>query len=198
MAATMEAPRTPMLNTRHPKFSPRSDISAALIWPMQSRPAEAPPEANAAAPRDQHRARQTLGQQRAERGIPTRDIHKAMSYERMDKRAEELEAEVATWMDAAAAADASEDAAFGRDKSGEEMPAWVGDKKRRAEKIRAAKAELEAEARAATEAERKAGPRRTRSGKPKAARNPADPPPHPQKTRTRKRRRTSPIRKAAS
>ena len=82
--------------------------------------------------------------------------HKAMSYERMAKRAEELEAEVAAWMDAAAKADASEDAAFGRDKSGEEMPAWVGDKKRRAEKIRAAKAELEAEARAAAEAERKA------------------------------------------
>ena len=74
----------------------------------------------------------------------------------MGKRAEELEAEVAAWMDAAAKADASEDAAFGRDKSGEEMPAWVGDKKRRAEKIRAAKAELEAEARAAAEAERKA------------------------------------------
>src|SRR6516165_10834781 len=53
-------------------------------------------------------------------------------------------------------ADASEDAAFGCDKSGEEMPAWVGDKKRRAEKIRAAKAELEAEARAAAEAEGKA------------------------------------------
>ena len=82
--------------------------------------------------------------------------HKAMSYERMGERAAELEAEVAAWMDAAATADAGEDAAFGRDKSGEEMPAWVGDKKRRAEKIRAAKAELEAEARAAAEAERQA------------------------------------------
>ena len=82
--------------------------------------------------------------------------HKAMSYKRMGKRADELEAEVTAWMDAAAKADAGEDAAFGRDKSGEEMPAWVGDKKRRAEKIRAAKAELEAEARAAAEAERKA------------------------------------------
>jgi transposase len=78
--------------------------------------------------------------------------HKAMSYERMAKRAAELEAEVAGWMDAAAAADGGEDAAFGRDK----MPAWVGDKKRRAEKIRLAKAELEAEARAAAEAERQA------------------------------------------
>jgi len=82
--------------------------------------------------------------------------HKAMSYERMGKRAAELEAEVAGWMDAAAKADASEDAAFGRDKSGEEMPSWVGDKKRRAEKIRAAKAELEGEAKAAAEAERQA------------------------------------------
>ena len=79
-----------------------------------------------------------------------------MSYDRMGKRAEELEAQVAGWMDAAAAADAKEDAAFGRDKSGEEMPDWVADKKRRAEKIRAAKAELEAEARAAASAERQA------------------------------------------
>ena len=82
--------------------------------------------------------------------------HKAMSYERMGKRAAELEAEVDAWMDAAAAADAGEDAAFGRDKSGDEMPDWVADKKRRAEKIRTAKAELEAEAKAAAEAERQA------------------------------------------
>jgi transposase len=82
--------------------------------------------------------------------------HKAMSYGRMAERAAELEAEVAGWMDAAAAADGREDAAFGRDKSGDEMPDWVADKKRRAEKIRAAKAELEAEAKAAAEAERQA------------------------------------------
>jgi len=82
--------------------------------------------------------------------------HKAMSYARMAERAAELETEVAGWMDAAAAADAGEDAAFGRDKSGDEMPDWVADKKRRAEKIRAAKAELEAEAKAAAEAERQA------------------------------------------
>jgi transposase len=75
--------------------------------------------------------------------------HKAMSYERMAKRAAELEAEVARWLSAAAASDAEEDKAFGRDKSGEEMPNWVADKKKRAEKIRAAKAELEAEAKAA-------------------------------------------------
>jgi transposase len=78
--------------------------------------------------------------------------HKAMSYERMEKRAAELEAEVANWLSSAEAADAEEDKLYGRDKSGEEMPDWVADKKRRAETIRAAKAALEAEAKAAAEA----------------------------------------------
>ena len=82
--------------------------------------------------------------------------HKAMSYERMEKRAAELEAEVARWLSAAEAADAEEDRAFGRDKSGDELPDWVADKKKRAEKIRAAKAELEAEAKAAAAAKAKA------------------------------------------
>ena len=82
--------------------------------------------------------------------------HKAMSYERMEKRAAELEAEVERWLSAAEAADAEEDRAFGRDKSGEELPEWVADKKKRVEKIRAAKAELEAEAKAAAAAKAKA------------------------------------------
>ena len=82
--------------------------------------------------------------------------HKAMSYERMGKRAAELEAEVARWLSAAEAADAEEDKAFGRDRSGEELPDWIADKKKRAEKIRAAQAELEAEARAAAAAKARA------------------------------------------
>src|SRR5436305_4687189 len=82
--------------------------------------------------------------------------HKAMSYERMEKRAAELEAEVAKWLSAAEAADAAEDRLHGRDKTGDEMPEWVADKKRRAERIRQAKAELEAEAKAAAEAKLKA------------------------------------------
>ena len=45
-----------------------------------------------------------------------------MSYARMAKRAAELEAEVAAWMDAAAAADAGEDAAFGRDRRTSPIP----------------------------------------------------------------------------
>src|SRR3989449_544126 len=82
--------------------------------------------------------------------------HKAMSYERMEKRAAELEAEVAKWLSAAEAADAEEDKLHGRDKTGDEMPEWVADKKRRAERIRQAKAELEAGAKAAAEAKLKA------------------------------------------
>src|SRR5277367_4332995 len=82
--------------------------------------------------------------------------HKAMSYEHMEKRATELEAEVAAWFGAAEVADAEEGQLHGRDQTGEEMPDWVADKKRRAEKIRNAKAELEAEAKAAAEAKLKA------------------------------------------
>ena len=82
--------------------------------------------------------------------------HKAMSYARMEDRAAELETEVAKWLSTAEAADAEEDKLHGRDKTGEEMPDWVADKQRRAEKIRQAKAELEAEAEAAAQAKRKA------------------------------------------
>ena len=81
--------------------------------------------------------------------------HKAMSYERMEKRAAELEAEVAKWLEAAEATDAEEDKRCGADKTGEEMPDWIADKKQRAERIRQAKAELEAEAKAAAEAKLK-------------------------------------------
>jgi transposase len=105
--------------------------------------------------------------------------HKAMSYERMTKREKELEAEVAQWMAAAEATDAAEDKAFGRDKGGDEMPGWVADKQKRLEKIRAAKAALEAEAKAAAEAEAKSRAedesRRQAAGRKKPGR-PAAPP----------------------
>jgi transposase len=78
--------------------------------------------------------------------------HKAMSYERMKKREAELQAEVDRWLAAADAADAEEDELQGA-RRGDEMPKWVADKKRRIAKIRAAKAELEAEAKAAAEEE---------------------------------------------
>ena len=77
--------------------------------------------------------------------------HKAMSYGRMIEREKELEAEVARWLEAAEAADAEDDRALGKDKRGDELPGWVKDKQKRIEKIREAKAALEAEARAAAE-----------------------------------------------
>jgi transposase len=81
---------------------------------------------------------------------------KAMSYERMTRREKELAAEVARWLDAAEAADAAEDRAYGKDKSGDELPGWVADKEKRLSKIREAKAALEAEAKAAAEAKARA------------------------------------------
>jgi transposase len=80
--------------------------------------------------------------------------HKAMSYARMKQRDAELQAEVDRWLAAAQAADLEEDRLHG-DKRGDELPKWVADKQRRIEKIRAAKAELEAEAKAAAEEERR-------------------------------------------
>lgn len=82
--------------------------------------------------------------------------HKAMSYERMEQRAAELEAEVGEWFAVAEATDSEEDKLYGADKTGAEMPDWAADKKRRAERIRQAKAELEAEAKALAEAKLKA------------------------------------------
>jgi hypothetical protein len=81
--------------------------------------------------------------------------HKAMSYERMKKREAELKAEVDRWLKAAAAADAEEDKLYD-DNRGDELPDWAADKAQRLEKIREAKAALEAEAKAAAEAESKA------------------------------------------
>src|SRR4029077_10716793 len=57
--------------------------------------------------------------------------HKAMSYERMKKREAELKAEVARMWAAAEAADCEEDKTFGKDKRGDELPDWAGDKEKR-------------------------------------------------------------------
>jgi transposase len=104
--------------------------------------------------------------------------HKAMSYERMKKREAELQAEVDRWLEAAEAADAQEDKLYG-DKRGDEMPEWVADKEKRLAKIRAAKAELEAEAKVAAEAEERrraeAEERRIAEDRKKNGRMPAPP-----------------------
>jgi len=102
--------------------------------------------------------------------------HKAMSYDRMKKREAELEAEVERWLKAAEAADAAEDKLHG-DKRGEELPDWVADKQKRLQKIRAAKAALEAEAKAAAdEAMRRreaAEKQRKAAGRKKSGKTPA-------------------------
>ena len=84
--------------------------------------------------------------------------HKAMSYKRMAEQERRLEAEVKAWLDQAQAADAAEDAQHGADHRGDETPAWMADKQRRLERIRAAKAQLEAEARAGADSSDADGP----------------------------------------
>jgi transposase len=105
--------------------------------------------------------------------------HKAMSYERMKKREAELQAEVDRWLAAAEAADAREDRLYGNNKRGDEMPDWVADKEKRLAKIRAAKAELEAEVQAAAEEETRrraeAEERRIAEGRKKNGKTPAPP-----------------------
>ncbi len=104
--------------------------------------------------------------------------HKAMSYDRMKKREAELKAEVDRWLAAAEAADAAEDKLYGP-KRGDELPDWVADKHKRLEKIREAKAALEAEAKAAAEEEERrraaAEAKRVAEGRKKNGPTPAPP-----------------------
>jgi transposase len=104
--------------------------------------------------------------------------HKAMSYQHMKRREAELKAEVDRWLEAAEAADAAENKLYG-DKRGDEMPEWVADKQKRLEKLREAKAALEAGAKAAAEAEMEAraeaeATREAKGGK-KTGKTPAPP-----------------------
>jgi hypothetical protein len=69
-----------------------------------------------------------------------------MSYGRMKQAEAALAAEVAGWLERAASADAADEAAFGADQRGDELPVWVQEKQARLAKIRAAKAALEADA----------------------------------------------------
>jgi transposase len=120
--------------------------------------------------------------------------HKAMSYERMTRKETELEAEITVLRDQvqrrladAEATDQAEDAEFGADRRGDELPAELQRREDRLAVIREAKEALEAEAREAETARRaemdKEGktPRNPPGGrdpfkpKPKAQRNFTDP-----------------------
>lgn len=76
--------------------------------------------------------------------------HKAMSYGRMEEKVRELEAQVADLLAAAEAADQAEDAEHGS-RRGDELPEELRFRQQRLEKIRQAKAALEAEAQAAAQ-----------------------------------------------
>jgi transposase len=72
--------------------------------------------------------------------------HKAMSYDRMGPKIDELAAQVAALLAEAEATDRAEDAEFGVDRRGDELPKELATKEGRLAKLRAAKAAIEAEA----------------------------------------------------
>jgi hypothetical protein len=94
--------------------------------------------------------------------------HKAMSYERMCEKEQQLTAEVARLLGEAQAADEAEDKQHGKGHRGDELPAELARRESRLRKIREAKAALEEEARqragvAATEAQAKIEDRKKRA-----------------------------------
>src|SRR3982751_6697804 len=83
--------------------------------------------------------------------------HKAMSYDRMPQEEARLKQEIAAILAEAGSADATEDAAHGRDRRGDELPQELARRRSRLAKIQEAKALLEERARveAAEEAVRR-------------------------------------------
>ena len=73
--------------------------------------------------------------------------HKAMSYERMQKEEKRLKEEVKRLFEQAEAADEDEDARYGRDGRGDELPAELARRETRLKRIREAKRALEERAR---------------------------------------------------
>lgn len=89
--------------------------------------------------------------------------HTAMSYGRLVTRIPQIEAEVAKLLAEAEAVDAAEDAEFGVDRRGDELPAELQTREGRLAKMREAKAAIEAEA--AERAAAKAADKARRAGK---------------------------------
>jgi hypothetical protein len=73
--------------------------------------------------------------------------HKAMSYGRMQEEEKRLKEEVKRLLEQAEVADAEEDARYGRDRRGDELPAELARRETRLERIREAKRALEERAR---------------------------------------------------
>ena len=73
--------------------------------------------------------------------------HKAMSYDRLGPRMDEIGRQVAAILAEAEAVDRAEDEEFGEDRRGDELPAELATREGRLRKMRAAKEAIEAEAR---------------------------------------------------
>ena len=73
--------------------------------------------------------------------------HKAMSYDRMREKEKQLKAEVKQLLEQAEAADAEEDARYGKDRRGDELPAELERRQTRLKKIKEAKRALQERAR---------------------------------------------------
>jgi transposase len=99
--------------------------------------------------------------------------HKAMSYQRMGEKQRQLRAEVTDLLAQADAADAAEDAEYGADRRGDELPAELQRRESRLARIREAKKVLEA--RAKDEAVAKEQPAESATPDPKAQYNFTDP-----------------------
>ncbi len=82
--------------------------------------------------------------------------HKAQSYARMGETEARLKREIEAFLERTAAADAVEDAQYGKGRRGDELPEQLRRRESRLKKIQQAKAELEQEARAQAEQERAA------------------------------------------
>jgi len=109
--------------------------------------------------------------------------HKAMSYDRMDKTLQQLEAEVEQLLEEAKTVDEQEDARYGKGKRIEELPEDLRRRQDRIAKIKQAKQSLENEAKAKADAKRQAIQKqeealekegKTRQGKP--PKDPSDTP----------------------
>ena len=90
--------------------------------------------------------------------------HKAMSYDRMVKEEVRLQAEVDILLQQATEADARDDARYGTDRTGDELPVELAFREGRLRKIREAKAALEQEAREAAAAKQAANEAREVEG----------------------------------
>ena len=91
--------------------------------------------------------------------------HKAMSYDRMEKEDARLTAEIAEMFRQAQAADEQEDAEYGSDRRGDELPVEMAFRESRRKKIQEAKATLEREAKEKAEAAKREIEAREKEGK---------------------------------